>query len=144
MTLALDRDVCGGIYWINMKDDAPYGAVIGHTNFIPRERYGEHLVYLASYFRDRLPDDAGERMLADFCERFSVDPGEIRWHHLGVEPAAGPVYTTGYRHLIPGYAQDGLFLAGMFSWPNYPERSMEGAVRAGTDVAALVGGVRSR
>jgi protoporphyrinogen oxidase len=144
MTLALNRDVCGGIYWINMKDDAPYGAVIGHTNFIPQERYGEHLVYLASYFRKRPAENAGEQMLADFCKRFSVDPGEIRWHRLGVEPAAGPVYTTGYRHLIPGYAKDGLFLAGMFSWPNYPERSMEGAVRAGTDVAALVSEVCHR
>ncbi|KQC03339.1 MAG: amine oxidase [Methanoculleus sp. SDB] len=144
MTLALGRDVCGGIYWINMKDDAPYGAVIGHTNFIPEERYGEHMIYLASYFRGRPAEDAGERMLEDFCRRFSVDPGEIHWHSLGVEPSAGPVYTTGYRHLIPGYAQDGLFLAGMFSRPNYPERSMEGSVQAGSDVAALVSGVRTR
>ncbi len=50
MTLALDREVTNGIYWLNMKDEAPYGAVVAHTNFVPVERYGEHLVYLASYF----------------------------------------------------------------------------------------------
>ena len=50
MTLALDREVTNGIYWLNMKDPAPYGAVVAHTNFVPVERYGEHLIYLASYF----------------------------------------------------------------------------------------------
>ena len=50
MTLALERQVTEGIYWLNMKDAVPYGAVVAHTNFIPIERYGEHIVYLASYF----------------------------------------------------------------------------------------------
>ncbi|NYT06055.1 MAG: NAD(P)/FAD-dependent oxidoreductase [Methanomicrobiales archaeon] len=138
MTLALDRDVLGGTYWINMAEEAPYGAVIGHTNFIPRDRYGEDIVYLASYFQDSLHPDAGERMLADFCRRFSVGRDEIRWHRLAVEPEAGPVYTTGYRRTIPAYRNDGLYLAGMFSLPNYPERSMEGSIAAGTAVAACV------
>ncbi len=35
MTLAMDREVTQGIYWLNMKDAAPYGAVVTHTNFIP-------------------------------------------------------------------------------------------------------------
>ena len=50
MTLAIEREVTEGIYWLNMKDAAPYGAVVTHTNFIPFSRYGEHIVYLASYF----------------------------------------------------------------------------------------------
>jgi hypothetical protein len=29
-------------------------------------------------------------------------------------------------------------MAGMFSFPNYPERSMEGAVVAGQEAAALI------
>jgi protoporphyrinogen oxidase len=66
---------------------------------------------------------------------------EIHWTRMAVNPFAGPVYTIGYRSLIPQYAQDGLFMAGMFSLPNYPERSMEGAVRAGYEVAARVTGV---
>jgi protoporphyrinogen oxidase len=138
MTIGLDRDVSRGIYWLNMKDPAPYGAVISHTNFVPQERYGEHIVYLGSYFSGTLPQNIDRRMLEDFCHRFSVKKQEIHWTRMAVNPFAGPVYTTGYRSLIPQYEQDGLFMAGMFSLPNYPERSMDGAVRAGCEVAARV------
>ena len=138
MTLAMDREVTQGIYWLNMKDTAPYGAVVTHTNFIAKERYGEHIVYLASYFSGTVPTQLDRRMLDDFCNRFSVAPTEIHWHKMAIDPLAGPVYTTGYRTLIPAYEQKGLYLAGMFSQPNYPERSMEGSIRAGQDVAACI------
>ena len=134
----MNRQVTNGIYWLNMKDTAPYGAVVTHTNFIPLERYGEHIVYLASYFSGTLPQRQDSRMLADFCSRFSVRPDEILWHRMAVDPFAGPVYTTGFRSLIPRYEQHGLFMAGMFSTPNYPERSIEGSIRAGFGVAESV------
>ena len=138
MTIGLKRDVTQGIYWLNMKDTAPYGAVVSHTNFIPSERYGEHIVYLASYFSGACPTGLDEKMLTDFCTRFSVSHNEISWHRIAVDPWAGPVYTTGYRSLIPAYEQHGLYMAGMFSTPNYPERSMEGSIRAGNAVAACI------
>ncbi len=138
MTLALDRDVTDGIYWLNMKDAAPYGAVVSHTNFAPLDWYGEHIVYLASYFSDRLPEGFEETMLADFRRRFSLSDGEVLWHRLAVDPYAGPVYTTGLRDRLPAYEEHGLFLAGMFSPPNYPERSMNGSVIAGEEVARRV------
>ena len=138
MTLAMDREVTQGIYWLNMKDAAPYGAVVTHTNFIAKERYGEHIMYLASYFSGTVPAQLDRRMLDDFCNRFSVSPTEIHWHKMAIDTLAGPVYTTGYRSLIPAYEQKGLYLAGMFSQPNYPERSMEGSIRAGQDVAACI------
>jgi len=77
-------------------------------------------------------------MLSDFKKRFSVSDNEIHWHHLTVEPSAGPVYTTAFKKLIPDYSQNGMFIAGMFSRPNYPERSMEGSVIAGKQVAEMV------
>jgi protoporphyrinogen oxidase len=138
MTLALEREVTEGIYWLNMKDAAPYGAVVAHTNFIPFTRYGEHIVYLASYFTGTVPPNIDERMLEDFCTRFSVNKAEIHWYKMAVDPWAGPVYTTGYRSLIPAYEQHGLFMAGMFSLTNYPERSMEGSIRAGSEVAQCI------
>ena len=138
MTLAMDREVTQGIYWLNMKDAAPYGAVVTHTNFIEKERYGEHIVYLASYFSGTIPAQLDRRMLDDFCNRFSVATTEIHWHKMAIDTLAGPVYTTGYRSLIPAYEQKGLYLAGMFSQPNYPERSMQGSIRAGQDVAACI------
>ncbi len=138
MTLAMDHQVTNGIYWLNMKDSAPYGAVVTHTNFIPRERYGEHIVYLASYFSGIVPPQLDERMLSDFCRRFSVAEHEIHWHRMAVDPWAGPVYTTGYRSLIQGYENAGMFSAGMFSATNYPERSMEGSIKAGFEVAETI------
>ncbi len=143
-TLGIDRDVTSGIYWLNMKDPAPYGAVVTHTNFIPRERYGCHIVYLASYFSGSLPQNIDSVMVADFCRRFSVREDEVRWRRMAVDPFAGPVYTLGYRSKIPDYEHGGLFMAGMFSLPNYPERSMEGSVRAGLSVAERVKAVQSR
>ena len=138
MTLALERDVTDGIYWLNIKGAAPYGAVIAHTNFIPFSRYGEHIVYLASYFTGKVPPGLDTRMLEDFCSRFSVRRDEIHWYKMAVDPWAGPVYRTGYRDLIPAYEYQGLFMAGMFSRTNYPERSMEGSIRAGSEVAECI------
>jgi len=138
LTLAMDRQVTDGIYWLNMKDSAPYGAVVSHTNFIPWERYGEHIVYLASYFSGAVPAQLDERMITDFCRRFSVSEREIHWQRMAVDQWAGPVYTTGYRSLIPSYEQAGLYMAGMFSRANYPERSMEGSIRAGNEVAECI------
>lgn len=140
MTIGLDRDVTRGIYWLNMKDPAPYGAVVTHTNFAPRERYGEEVVYLASYFGETPAPNLKETMLSDFCRRFSVPTNAIHWSELAVERFAGPVYTTGFADLIPAYEEHGLYLAGMFSRPNYPERSMEGSIAAGQEVAARIRG----
>jgi protoporphyrinogen oxidase len=138
MTLALERDVTEGIYWLNIKDEAPYGAVVAHTNFVPMNRYGEHIVYLASYFTGTVAPRLDIRMLEDFCTRFSVTRDEIHWYKMAVDPWAGPVFTTGYRSVIPAFEHQGLFMAGMFSPTNYPERSMEGSVRAGSEVAAYI------
>lgn len=40
------------IYWMNVADQGfPFGGVIEHTNFIPKEQYnGSHIVYLSRYF----------------------------------------------------------------------------------------------
>jgi protoporphyrinogen oxidase len=138
MTIGMDREVAKGIYWLNMKDTAPYGAVVTHTNFIPAQRYGENIVYLASYFSGTVPAHLDSQMMNDFCTRFLVSPSEIKWHHMAVDPWAGPIYRTGFRSLIPAYEKKGLFMAGMFSQTNYPERSMEGSVRAGSEVAECV------
>jgi protoporphyrinogen oxidase len=123
-----------------MKDPAPYGAVVSHTNFVPPSRYGgDHIVYLASYFSGPVSPGLDRTMIDDFCRRFTLNRDEIRWQQMAVEPCAGPVYTTGYRRLIPSYCERGLILAGMYSEPNYPERSMEGSLKAGSAAAVLAG-----
>lgn len=138
LLLGLSKDVAEGVYWLNMKDPSPYGAVITHTNFVPFERYGEHIVYLASYFNSDAGRDRERSMLADFMARFSLKEQDILWRRMAVEPNAGPVFVSGYRERIPAYAEKGLYLAGMFSRTNYPERSMEGSVRAAYEVTRLL------
>jgi protoporphyrinogen oxidase len=136
MTLGLARDPANGIYWTNMGDPAPYGAVVTHTNFVPFEWYGEHVVYLASYFKDEPDGGLKDRMIDDFCRRFSIDKSEIRHADLYIDRFAGPVYVTGYKDAIPpADLGNDLFIAGMFSPENYPERSMEGSILAGLNAA---------
>ncbi|MDO9540569.1 MAG: NAD(P)/FAD-dependent oxidoreductase [Methanocalculus sp.] len=139
LTMATSVDPTDGIYWVNIGDSAPYGAVITHTNFVPFDRYGEHIVYIASYFSGAPPENCEELLLSDFCNRFSISREMIHWHRLRIEPFAGPVYVTGYRSMIPDpNPAPGLFIAGMFSPENYPERSMEGSVAAGEEIARRV------
>lgn len=130
MVLALPRDVAKGIYWMNIIDPAPYGAVVSHTNFAPIDWYGEHIVYLASYFTGDPDPDIREKMLSDFCTKFSLDPDEILWTRLAIDREAGPLYLTGYKKILTDPTLPGLYLAGMFSPENYPERSIEGSVKA--------------
>ncbi len=85
-----------------------------------------------------MPPRLDAHMTEDFCNRFSVAKDEIHWSRMAVDPWAGPVYTTGYRSLIPSYEREGLYMAGMFSRTNYPERSMEGSIRAGSEVAECI------
>ncbi|MCZ9312027.1 MAG: NAD(P)/FAD-dependent oxidoreductase [Methanocorpusculum sp.] len=139
MTLGLARDPADGIYWTNMGDPAPYGAVVVHTNFVPYDWYGEHVVYLASYFKDEPAENLKEKMINDFCNRFGIGKEIIHHADLYIDKFAGPVYVTGYRNTIPDTdAGHNLFIAGMYSAENYPERSMEGSVRAGHRAAALL------
>ncbi|HPZ14921.1 MAG TPA: amine oxidase, partial [Bacillota bacterium] len=43
-----------------------------------------------------------------------------------------------FADLIPAYEKHGLYLAGMFSPPNYPERSMNGSIVAGWEAARKI------
>ncbi|HWQ66511.1 MAG TPA: NAD(P)/FAD-dependent oxidoreductase [Methanospirillum sp.] len=138
MILALPRDVANGIYWINMNDPAPFGAVISHTNFAPFSWYGEHLVYVASYFTGE-PDPAiNDRLIDSFCQSFAVHKEEIIWSRISVDKYAGPLYLTGYRQYLKEPDIPDLYCAGMFSPENYPERSIEGSIRAAERVISRI------
>lgn len=139
LTLGIKKDPANHIYWTNMGEPAPYGAVVVHTNFAPYEWYGEHVVYLASYFSGEVPNGIKDSMINDFCSRFYIDKSDILHSDLYIEKYAGPVYITGYKENIPKCdAGHNLFIAGMFSEENYPERSMEGSIRAGIHAAQIL------
>ena len=136
LTMGLKKDPAKGIYWTNMGEDAPYGAVVVHTNFAPFEWYGEHVAYLASYFTGDVPENLKERMITDFTRRFGLERSDITHADLYIEHLAGPVFETGYKKRIPPLTLGHRFYsAGMFSEENYPERSMEGSLKAGIRAA---------
>ena len=132
------------LYWINV-DKAVFGAIIEHTNFMPLEDYGEHLIYLASY---STPDgwlfNLNERDLGNLylkeIERFGLDRKHIRWIKVFKAKYSAPLYENGYLKKIIPYRTNlkGFYIAGLVSPPNYPERSMNGSVKAGFDVARCV------
>ncbi len=136
----LTEKVMDDIYWLNIKEDVPFGAVIEHTNFIPETDYGEHLMYVTSYFQDqdsvlwRSKDEEVIELYMKGLEK--LFPGfrkKIKWWRLRRDIDTAPVYEVGYGKKVLPYKTNikGLYLAGMFSEANYPERSMNGSIAAG-------------
>ncbi|WP_254535374.1 NAD(P)/FAD-dependent oxidoreductase [Halomarina litorea] len=136
-------------YWLNVADDAPFGALIEHTNFVPPERYGgDHLLYVASYVQSldedlwQMDDEAVEELwldgIADLFPDF--DRSSVEEVRIARNPRTAPVYERGYLDMVVPYdlseaVADGLYYAGMASRAQYPERSLNGAVEAGFEVA---------
>ena len=132
-------------YWLNIADDAPFGALIEHTNFVPPERYGgEHLLYVASYVQD-LDADLWQRSDAEIESLWldgveSLFPGFDREAVTDVRisrnPKTAPVYERGYLDTVVPTdlgqsGHPGVYYAGMASRAQYPERSLNGAIEAG-------------
>lgn len=145
---ALNKRLMDGIYWLNIKADVPFGAVIEHTNFAPLDDYGEHLVYVTSYFQDlnnpvwkMSEEEVINLYLSGLKKLFpSFDERTIRWWKLARDIDTGPIFVTGFKNNVLPYKTEikGLYLAGMFSPPNYPERSMNGSIKAGFECAERV------
>jgi protoporphyrinogen oxidase len=139
-------------YWLNVAHDAPFGALIEHTNFVSPERYGgDHLLYIASYVQDRseavwqMDDEAlRETWLDHVGEMFpAFDPGAVESFRVARNPRAAPVYERGYLDMVVPYdlreaVADGVYYAGMASRAQYPERSLNGGVVAGFRCADLI------
>jgi protoporphyrinogen oxidase len=58
---------------------------------------------------------------------------KVKWWRLRRDLDTAPVYETGYGKKVFPFKTgiNGLYLAGMFSQTNYPERSMNGSILAG-------------
>lgn len=128
-------------YWLNFIDDAPFGVLLEHTNFIPPNRYGdEHLLYLASYIQDQndrlwqmTNEEVREYWLDGLGELFpQFDPATVNWSRIARHPRTAPIYECGYLDMVIPYdLGDGVYYAGMASRAQYPERSLNGGIKAG-------------
>jgi protoporphyrinogen oxidase len=141
-------------YWLNIKDDAPFGVFIEHTNYIPPERYGgEHLYYTASYVQDQgevlwemSDDEVEDHWQAGIADLFpGFDPDAVNWVRTARNPRTAPIYERGYLDMVVPYdlsdeVADGVYYAGMASRAQYPERSLNGGIEAGFACADLIGG----
>lgn len=148
LTLALSRPLTNGLYWVNMpKDEFPFLALVEHTNFIPRERYGgDHLIYLGDYLEPG--HDYFRLSQAELIDRFlpplkkvnpQFDPGWVRAAWLHREPYAQPIVPVNHSGNIPPLRTPlpGLYWASMsqvYPW----DRGTNFAVELGRRVAAEI------
>ncbi len=139
------KDSFSDIYWINYSSTS-FGATIEHTNFMPIEDYGEHIMYVASYTTPEKIESIRDEMLIDLkrvylkeLERFGLDTRNVKWSEIFKAKYSGPIYERGYMKNIPDYRiHDGFYIAGMNTLDNYPERSMNGSLLSGKKVADLI------
>ncbi|NEU55885.1 NAD(P)/FAD-dependent oxidoreductase [Halorussus sp. MSC15.2] len=141
-------------YWLNIGDDAPFGALVEHTNYMPPENYGgDHLLYVASYIQDyeedlwQMDEDEVEDLWLGHVEEMfpEWDRSHVKEFRLAKNPRAAPIYERGYLDMVIPYdlsadVADGLYYAGMASRAQYPERSLNGGIVAGYECADRIAG----
>lgn len=135
-------------YWLNIADpEMPFGGLIEHTNYIPRERYGDrHILYVSNYmFPDHpLYRASKSTVLETYLPALarinpSFDPSWILASHHFRADYAQPVVTVGYRDKIPNMRTSvpGLYLCSMAQI--FPEdRGMNYAIAYGERAARTV------
>jgi protoporphyrinogen oxidase len=136
-------------YWLNIADEAPFGALIEHTNYVDESHYGgEHLLYVPKYVQSteddvwQMDDEAVESLWLEGIEDLfpDFDRESVNWIRTARNPRTAPVYERGYLEMVIPYdletaVGDGVYYAGMASRAQYPERSLNGAIVAGYEVA---------
>jgi len=132
-------------YWLNIADpEFPFGGLIEHTNYIPRERYGgRYLLYISKYmFADHAlwsaSDEEVWRVYRPYLQRINpeFDDSWVLARHSFRAAYAQPVIPREYGSLMPPFETPlpGLFHACMAQI--YPEdRGQNFAVRSGNRAA---------
>jgi len=69
----------------------------------------------------------------------------VNWIETARNPRTAPIYEMGYLDMVVPYdlsdeVADGVYYAGMASEAQYPERSLNGGVVAGYEVADRIAG----
>ncbi len=149
LTVALDRSLTQGTYWISVPANAglPFLALVEHTAMIPPVRYGgHHMVYAGAYVETdhrylALPEEViTQEILAGFTAIHpAFDPSWVQGTWLHRTPYAQPIpYPgAGSRRLPWQTPLPGLYLATMSQvWPW--DRGTNYAVQLGQDVADLM------
>ncbi len=150
MVFTLSRKVStAGVYWHNLPKDAgfPFLAMVEHTNFLPRERFGgDHVVYCGDYLPTdheyfRLSKDELQARFLPTLKRFNpeFDPAWVKASWLFQSEYAQPVPLVNHSRNLPAVRTPlrGLYYAGMsqvYPW----DRGMNYAVRMARDTAKMM------
>lgn len=144
----LKKKLMDDTYWLNIKANVPFGAIIEHTNFLPLSDYNDHLVYVTAYFQDASDplwkQDEKEVINSYTAGLESMFPNfsrnDVKWAKMYRRLDTAPVYETGYKSKVLPIKTSisGLYLGGMFSPSNYPDRSMNGSIVAGLECARTI------
>jgi protoporphyrinogen oxidase len=149
VTVALDRPLTRGLYWINVpkREGLPFLALVEHTHMISPDHYaGDHLLYLGDYLDPdhRYFEMSLDELLAEFVPALSRFNPEFRpdwvtgaWMHKA--RYAQPVPPVGYARMIPDVRTPvpGLYFASMsqvYPW----DRGTNYAVEMGRNVARMM------
>ncbi|WP_179747501.1 FAD-dependent oxidoreductase [Natronoarchaeum philippinense] len=138
-------------YELTVADDAPFGRLVEHTNAVDPAAYdGDHLLYAVAPVADQRDerwqqdDDTVARRWGDSLEALfpDFDRQTIQWSTVTRVRDAGPVYEIGSRetvieHDLADTVAKGCFYAGTASEAQYPNWTVDGAVRAGRRCATL-------
>ena len=149
LTVALDRSLLNGVYWLSIPADAglPFLALVEHTAMIPKARYGgNHILYLGTYVEQDHPwlslpeQEVAEELLAGLPR---IHPGfdgswvRGRWLHRTAWAQPIPVPGSGRTRLPLHTPLPGLYLATMSQvWPW--DRGTNYAVRIGKQAARRI------
>jgi len=152
--VSMDRSLTD-TYWLNIAEDAPFGALIEHTNFISEDHYGgEHLLYVPRYIQspdeevwgmsDEEVEDLWLEGIEDLFPEFERE--HVNWIKTARNPRTAPVYERGYLDMVVPYdlseaGHEDVYYAGMASMAQYPERSLNGGIEAGYSCADLIAGL---
>ena len=110
--MGLKEKLLDDVYWLNLSDPAPFGAVVEHTNYMPLGDYGgTHLVYLASYAQSKEAAsmrDSKKEVVERYLEGLKkLFPGfgkeNVEWAEVFRDEYSGPVYSKGFFKKVPGY-----------------------------------------
>ncbi|MCH8814301.1 MAG: NAD(P)/FAD-dependent oxidoreductase [Chloroflexi bacterium] len=147
LVLCLDRPLTE-YYWLNVSDpDAPFVAVVEHTNLVDSARYGNrHIVYVSNYLESDSPllreeVDSILRRYLPHLKRINpaFDESWIVERHLFHARDAQPVFTIGARTRIPDHRTSvpRLYLANMAQI--YPQdRGQNYSIELGERIAEVV------
>jgi protoporphyrinogen oxidase len=147
LVLCLDRPLTEH-YWLNVSDpDAPFVAVVEHTNLVEPGRYGNrHIVYVSNYVESDSPllEEDVDSILGLYLPHLrrinpTFDESWIADRHLFHARDAQPVFTVGARARIPGHRTSvpRLYLANMAQI--YPQdRGQNYSIELGERIAEIV------